>query len=591
MKLWVWVVCACFSVTWGAALELPSFQSLKTALSTLIQKEKRPSWPPAYSVSWRFYIPYIDKLQEKSFEYRYTAIQDYKHGLQKVIRDDVETVIIDGNTKKMYEIFPKFDDFECWIESADKPDGPTRRRRLHMMPTGVLNSAQEYLAFILPDLTEPRWVHVGMVYFPVEGHEKTKVDEWKWDLTEEDMEMHYTFYTNAKDGSPVRLVMHGINLYTGGHKDEYIADFYDFKVLENIPEGTFQPPVDLKCTENGDSNRQHIHSLYHQLAPSKYWGHQMYDRFSHQYGRRHNTKEEYINRLEQYNGNRKYIDTWNAERKEGDHTLGPNHMMDWTDDEYRAFSLGRKASALSSSEKAKKMVKLTDFVSSSDFLPGEVIWKGSPADSPVKDQAACGSCYAFSAIAALESAFSRCKGGQTLLSEQRILDCAWSEKNTGCFGGEQVETFEYIFNGGGVSLLNDYPYRGINDFCQKEAKVIALKGDYKIVEWNEDAVKAALFKKGPLAVSVDADPSSFRFYTNGVYANPSCGTKAKDLSHAVILSGYGTDNVTGKDYWLVKNTWSTWWGEEGYIRIERHPNDCGISTEALYVEIDCDNLP
>eukprot|EP00889_Picochlorum_renovo_P001302 jgi/Picre1/28332/NNA_003738.t1 len=350
------------------------------------------------------------------------------------------------------------------------------------------------------------------------------LDVWVWDLTEgKDMDMHYTFYVDARTHAPVKLVMKGINLYTGGHKDIYIADYYDFEEIQGgfAPE-EFLPPSDMSCEKQDDENGvpAAMMTIFHQHAPSMGWGHREYDVYSHSFGRRH--------------GN------------QGDSLGASIHKR------RKYFAYG----------------DASDLVSSEDFLPGEVSWKGSIADAPPKDQAACGSCWAFSAIAALESAVSRCTGKQHLLSEQSLIDCNWDEKNTGCFGGEQKRAFEW----------------------KKNDEKIRAKGDYKIVESGEKAVMAALALKGPLAVSVDADDPDFRFYTKGVYSNSKCQMDPTKLSHAVILSGYGVDEATGKKYWLVKNTWSKYWGEDGYIRIEREPNDCGIASEAQYVDIDCKSL-
>lgn len=555
-----------------------------------LDQPRPPRWPSKYSVSWSFSIPYIDALQNETFKYKYFAVQDYDDGLQKVIRDDVETVIINGNTKKMYQIFPRVDALQCLVMKADKESGPTRK--LAMDPQlGMELSVdgippQEYLGFILPDLTETRWKYKG----------KNEIDSvvfhtWRWDLTEESMKMHYTFFTRVDDGSPYRLKMHGINLYTGGHNDVYIADYYDFKAIkETLPDDTFQPPADLTCQK--DTNEISLQKLlmamgpYHQHAPSQYYGHDSYDFFSHSHGRRHESLDEYLTRAQKFEGSLKYISRLRAEGKT--FNVGLNKFADWHDDEYH-FLLGKHSNGIGLDKESR--VRMEELVKAPGFLPDELSWQGSAADSPVKDQAACGSCWSFSAIAALESAIVRCGKDQTLLSEQSLLDCAWSEKNTGCFGGEQAEAFKWIFErGGGIAPVNDYPYRGINDFCHRDS-IHKIQGSYKVVEGNEDAVKAALLTKGPLAVSVDADDPSFRFYTNGIYSNPKCQNTTGNLSHAVILSGWGTDPTTGKKFWLVKNTWSTWWGEHGYIRIERNPNDCGISAEAIYTEVECASLP
>jgi C1A family cysteine protease len=89
----------------------------------------------------------------------------------------------------------------------------------------------------------------------------------------------------------------------------------------------------------------------------------------------------------------------------------------------------------------------------------------------------------------------------------------------------------------------------------------------------------------PVSVSIEADSKSFQLYKSGVYDNPDCGTT---LDHGVLAVGYGTDSESGKDYWLVKNSWSTGWGDGGYIKIARNSvatsteGQCGIGMDASY---------
>jgi cathepsin L len=136
---------------------------------------------------------------------------------------------------------------------------------------------------------------------------------------------------------------------------------------------------------------------------------------------------------------------------------------------------------------------------------------------------------------------------------------------------------------------------------------------------DEVAVMEALWKFGPLAVGVDAEPDGFLFYrwaraqactvvlrcastcsagswvlprvvhhralrfarcSEGVFHSKQCSTRTGDLDHAVMLVGYGTDASSGQDYWIVKNSWSKFWGDDGYIKIRRGGNDCGIASDA-----------
>jgi len=95
---------------------------------------------------------------------------------------------------------------------------------------------------------------------------------------------------------------------------------------------------------------------------------------------------------------------------------------------------------------------------------------------------------------------------------------------------------------------------------------------------NETALMAAVML-GPVSIAIEADQAVFQLYTGGVITSKACGT---NLDHGVLLVGFGTDNATMVDYWLVKNSWGPAWGEKGYVRLERNNNICGMNTMNSY---------
>uniref|UniRef100_A0A8B9W1Z9 Peptidase C1A papain C-terminal domain-containing protein n=1 Tax=Anas zonorhyncha TaxID=75864 RepID=A0A8B9W1Z9_9AVES len=202
------------------------------------------------------------------------------------------------------------------------------------------------------------------------------------------------------------------------------------------------------------------------------------------------------------------------------------------------------------------------------------------AVTPVKDQAVCGSCWSFATTGAMEGALFLKTGVLTPLSQQVLIDCSWGFGNYACDGGEEWRAYEWIKKHGGIASTESYgSYKG-----QMLAKIT---GYVNVTSGNITAVKAAIYKHGPVAVSIDASHRTFSFYSNGVYYEPKCGESGTwdpreplPLDHAVLAVGYGV--LQGETYWLIKNSWSTYWGNDGYILMAMKDNNCGVATEATY---------
>jgi cathepsin L len=216
-------------------------------------------------------------------------------------------------------------------------------------------------------------------------------------------------------------------------------------------------------------------------------------------------------------------------------------------------------------------------------LPETVDWRERGAVTPVKDQGKCGSCWAFSATGAIEGQHFRKTGKLISVSEQQLVDC--STENSGCNGGEIDLAFKYVEKTGGIDSEESYPYvsgrtEKPDAYCEyRSSRVAAKVTGYVDVPRSEEKLKEALALHGPISVAIDAHLHAFQAYKSGVFSSPNCNEQ--HLDHGVLLVGYGTEN--GKDYWLVKNSWSSDWGDNGYVKIERNNgNMCGVASMASY---------
>ncbi|GMR62893.1 hypothetical protein PMAYCL1PPCAC_33088, partial [Pristionchus mayeri] len=171
--------------------------------------------------------------------------------------------------------------------------------------------------------------------------------------------------------------------------------------------------------------------------------------------------------------------------------------------------------------------------------PDAIDWREKGAVSQVKDQGNCGSCWAFSAVGALEGQHAIKRGQMVELSEQNLIDCSRSH-NYGCIGGWPHRAFDYVRDNNGIDTEALYPYTAKFQRCHFEkADVGETDAGYeRIRSGDEEALKNAVALIGPISVAIDAEHPSFMGYENGVYYEKDCSTI--EIDHAVVVVGYGT---------------------------------------------------
>ncbi|KAL2522584.1 Cysteine proteinase RD21a [Forsythia ovata] len=305
----------------------------------------------------------------------------------------------------------------------------------------------------------------------------------------------------------------------------------------------------------------------------------LYEWWLARHGKVYNGLEEKDKRFEIFKDNLKFIDEHNTENRT--YKVGLNQFADMTNEEYRSMLLGTRT------ESKRRLVKSKNAsqryaIRAGEKLPEYVDWRKRGAVAPVKNQGSCGSCWAFSTVAAVESINQIVTGELIPLSEQELVDCDRIE-NSGCNGGLMDYAFQFIIANGGMDTEDDYPYRGVDGRCdptRKNAKVVSIDGYEDVPPQNEKALQKAVVHQ-PVSVAIEASGRAFQLYSSGVFTG-RCGT---DLDHGVVVVGYGTEN--GLDYWIVRNSWGTNWGENGYIRIQRNAfgtraGKCGIAIEPSY---------
>ncbi|GLT59279.1 hypothetical protein SLA2020_321080 [Shorea laevis] len=301
----------------------------------------------------------------------------------------------------------------------------------------------------------------------------------------------------------------------------------------------------------------------------------MYEAWLVKHGKVYNALGEKEKRFQIFKDNLRFIDEHNAENQS--YRVGLNRFADLTNEEYRATYLGAKKSPRKVSKRSDRYELRVG-----DSLPDSVDWRKKGAVVEVKDQGSCGSCWAFSTIAAVEGINKIVTGDLISLSEQELVDCD-TTYNEGCNGGLMDYGFEFIINNGGIDTEEDYPYVAADGRCdqyRKNAKVVTIDDYEDVPENNEQALQKAVANQ-PVSVAIEGGGRAFQFYESGIFTG-RCGTA---LDHGVTAVGYGTEN--GKHYWIVKNSWGGSWGESGYIRMERNlagtaTGKCGIAMEASY---------
>ncbi|KAJ1453439.1 hypothetical protein M885DRAFT_524366 [Pelagophyceae sp. CCMP2097] len=303
-------------------------------------------------------------------------------------------------------------------------------------------------------------------------------------------------------------------------------------------------------------------------APTKVY---TFEDYKTAFGKVYPSAKENARRRETFERRRDAVMKHNADPAQG-YALGMNQFTDLSDAE-RAARLGRDEYPAAAARAAFGAVY---HVSLERPVPAAFDWReASPAViTAVKNQGACGSCWAFASTEVLESHVALDTGVLIELSPQHLVSCAQNAYDCGGTGGCQGSVpelaFEYVQTHG-LAAENDFPYTSgasaSTGACNASVPAAAHVDGYRKVAANDaDAVLDALVHAGPLAVNVDA--SSWHDYSKGIFDGCNFNGTGVDVDHVVQLVGYGSED--GVDYFTIRNSWGPEWGEAGYMRLSRH---------------------
>lgn len=296
------------------------------------------------------------------------------------------------------------------------------------------------------------------------------------------------------------------------------------------------------------------------------------------------TDEQYSSILKKWVNNNRFIEEVNS--RNFTYRLGHNQFSGMDSSDFSKY-LGISGILYKDTENIKNTKSLELDLK----VPESVNWVTKGAVTNVKDQGECGSCWSFSTTGALEGAYFIKYGVLETFSEQQLVDCdnyRNGGKDLGCKGGLMDNAFTWIGDNGGLCSENDYPYFSgktkSSGSCKTSCKNIQnskITQFVDIIKSSDDEMMKAISKQ-PVSIAIEADQREFQLYKSGVFST-SCGV---NLDHGVLVVGYGNEN--NLDYYLVKNSWSTSWGENGYAKLGRGKQynngdgQCGLLLQGSY---------
>ena len=403
--------------------------------------------------------------------------------------------------------------------------------------------------------------------------------KWMRQTIFQDKESRYTFWVRIDSQNnpiPVHYLMMGYNTLFGSHFDEYRVAYKNYRRQTDFVSDTFEFVNNYTCRSFPGPGHEHVST--HNPIKEFVQGHDKHIEsdfvdFKTNHRKNYDDATEEDKRKSNFVQNHRFIHSMNRRNKK--YKLKVNHLADLSSQELRHMRGRLRSTGYNGGQPFKRRT--------TGKIPEYHDWRLFGAVNPVKDQAVCGSCWSFGTTGTIEGQYFAKTGHLVRLSEQQLIDCSWQKGDNGCNGGEDFRAYEYIIEAGGIALNDVYGgYIGQDGKCHDHAvpKAVQLAGWVNVTQYDPSALQAAIFENGPVTVAINANPKTFTFYSHGIYSDPECKGTPDDLDHQVLAVGFGV--INGEKFWLIKNSWSTYWGNDGYVLISQRNNMCGVTTDATF---------
>ncbi|XP_052890247.1 uncharacterized protein LOC128298534 [Anopheles moucheti] len=467
--------------------------------------------------------------------------------------------------------------YKYTVSCPDEKEASTRQRR-HAKKAG---SSNELTAEELKDKSHIERIRAGMVSYNSERSKAYNVFEILAGSTQQvaGSLYKYTFRVTSEPDTVCKISIwervwlesqdqRKYNVKCTGDDDtEQQPDIKSYPQQETAPATTALPAV----------KRRSVRSL--KIDDDEHVRRQ-FNKFKHHHRRQYASSMEHEMRFNIFRNNLFKIDQLNKFER-GTAKYGVTKFADMTVAEYRAHT-GLVVPKQQHNNHIKNPVATQEDVTDVGDLPTSFDWRDQGAVTEVKDQGSCGSCWAFSAIGNVEGLHQIKTKILESYSEQELIDC--DKVDNGCGGGYMDDAFKAIEQLGGLELETDYPYKAkAQKTCHfnKTLSHVQVKGAVDMPK-NETFIAQYLIKNGPIAIGLNAN--AMQFYRGGISHpwHPLCSHTSID--HGVLIVGYGIKEYPmfkkTLPYWIIKNSWGPRWGEQGYYRIYRGDNSCGVSEMA-----------